>query len=94
MTILNRNTKKAMRLIETYKDPRGVLLADVYQNYSSAKSRAFHAIAEEMKQNNGYRPCIPTANQMVFTMAYRMIKDGVEWLVYHTPTNKYLIQWN
>ena len=85
-------TKKQMQMLNNYNRSKDYSLAHAYGRYSRAKERAEYLIREEQNQNNGYDFRITTHSITMFTCAYRMKKGNEEYLVYHTPTNRYEFQ--
>lgn len=79
-------------------------LSNVYKTFSSAKYLAERYILEEMKKYNKKTCCwvatdytIIGYNSMMFSCAYAIrsiYTDIIEAIIYYTPYNKYIIQYN
>ena len=82
-------TKENARKLFAYEDaPRGSRLDNVYGRYSVYKARAEKMILDEMESVGGYDYRITSHNCSFFSCAYRFVRDGVEYLVYHTASSR------
>lgn len=101
-------TKKQQQLAQNYfntlKRYGKRNLRDVYKTFSSAKFLAEQDILQEMKNYNkkasSWVACDYTVvgyNSNMFSCAYAIrsiYTDIIEAIVYYTPYNKYIIQYN
>lgn len=95
-TKVNRTTKQASRYISMYNNTtKGDSIFKAYKKPSGYKVEAFNEIVREMNQVKGYGIRITGAGCDVFSCAYR-VKDGsgVEWLIYHTPDNRFCVEYS
>ena len=90
---VNPLTKKGVELIENYcyQNCNKSELYQVYGKYSDAKQNALNYCKAMEKDLHGYKGHITTVNQNVFCYAFAFICDGVEKVVYITPTHDYII---
>ena len=96
VTWLNAPTQKAQRVIHMYEyTTKGDSIFKAYGKPSDKKVYAFNEILKEMQTVGGYGMRITGAGSDVFSCAYR-VKDGAgfEFLVYHTPDNRFAILLN
>ena len=96
MKKLNKTTKKAHGFIWNYTHSEFCTIYSAYARPSLAKIRAYEAIDLERADRCGYGTRITSKSCNFFTMAYRYIDQdtGHEILVYHTPTECYLVDLN
>lgn len=91
-TIVNTNTKQAEQMIRNYNYSNSCWLCQAYGRYSDAKERAENKILDEMQKIGGYSYRITGAGSCYFSCAYRLDHEGKKYLVYHTPSYRYLIE--
>ena len=91
-TELNKDTKKAQRLIENYENYEGLELWDVYGSHSYRKEQSYNDIKELVKRANGWGLCITSHCTCFYTCAFMLELDGVGYLAYITPSYNYLIR--
>ena len=91
-TKVNRSTDEASCKIRRYDNAKYDSIYKAYKKPSCRKVDAFHEILKEMSNVKGYDMRITGAGCDVFSCAYR-VKDGsgVEYIIYHTPTNRYCV---
>lgn len=65
---------------------------DIYERPSDTKIQIYERLEDERISVSGYDACCPTHNGFFFTYAYKFTDpEGIEYLVYHTPTHTYRI---
>ena len=89
MTKLKRNTKRAKTFIKEYWTSTRYNLDDCYNNYSSAKERAYDYCINKQNKMSGYDGRIISYNCCFFSYAF-MIDDNK--LIVICPINEYEIQ--
>lgn len=91
-TKVNRTTQCARDTIRRYENAKYDSIYKAYKKPSNKKVEAFQEILKEMSNVKGYDMRITGAGCDVFSCAYR-VKDGsgVEYIIYHTPTNRYCV---
>ena len=94
ITWLNRTTQKAQRVIRCYETSSK---NDIYKAYacpSGTKVSTFYEIRKEMANVLGFDIRITGAGSDVYSCAYQ-VKDGsgVTYLIYHTPSNRFAIEY-
>ena len=82
-------TQKQADMVRRYRNSNKTTLHDVYKSWSDAKERAFKYCLQDMKEHNGYDMRITGANGFTFSCAYCIMHDDGEYLVYHTPCNRF-----
>lgn len=94
-TKVNRSTQEARTKIRSYDKAKYDSIYKAYKKPSCRKVDAFHEILKEMDQVKGYDMRITGAGSDVFSCAYK-VKDGsgVVWLIYHTPSNRFAIEYS
>ncbi len=94
VTLLNPTTKQAQTKVHSYAyTKKGTSICDAYNKPSSKKVYAYNEIREEMSDVNGYAIRITGAGCDIFSCAYKVKdKEGHEYLIYHTPSNRFAIQ--
>jgi len=95
VTWLNTTTQKAQRVIHMYEyTKKGDSIFKAYNHPSDRKIDAFNQILREMVNVGGFNMRITGAGSDVFSCAYQ-VKDGsgITYLVYHTPDNRFAIEY-
>lgn len=87
MKTINRTTKQASRLINSFFASKFGSLADCYKSYSTAKARAENACRRMMAQGNGYEFRILSFNTFGFTCGW-LTEAGLR---IETPAGSYFI---
>lgn len=87
MKTLNRTTKQASRLINSFFASKFGSLANCYKSYSTAKARAENACKRMMAQENGFEFRILSFNTLGFTCGW-LTETGLR---IETPTGSYFI---
>ena len=82
-------TQKQEDMFRRYRNSSATSLHDVYKSWSDAKERAFKYCLQDMKEHNGRDMRITGANDSTFSCAYCIMRDDGEYLVYHTPCNRF-----
>ena len=92
---LNRNTKKARALIESFFNSNIDTLEHCYNSYSAAKSRAFYWCTNKCAEMDGWRFRIMSFNCQTFTCGwlYEDKETGVIMLNVETVRNTYVIEY-
>lgn len=67
---LNRNSKKAQRLIQALNRSQDIYLSDVYTRYSTRKALAWNHCWNECKRDGGLHFRIVSHNCMKFTVGW------------------------
>lgn len=95
VTWVNPSTKQGSRMIRKYVlTTKGDSIFTAYKRPSTNKVVAFREISKEMIRVNGFGMRITGAGSEIFSCAYRVKdKDGNIYLIYHTPTNRFAIQY-
>ena len=92
VTFVNHETKKAHEMIHRYKASTKRNIFQAYNRPSLTKVSAFDEIEKEMKRVNGRDMYITGAGSDIFSCAYVVEDDkGMEFLIYHTPSNRFAI---
>ena len=81
--------QKQEDMFRRYRNSRKTTLHDVYKSWSDAKERAFKYCLQDMKKHHGQDMRITGANCDMFSCAYCIMRDDGEYLVYHTPCNRF-----
>ena len=81
--------KKQEEMFQRYCNSSATSLHDVYKSWSDAKERAFGYCLRDMKEHDGQDMRITGANGYTFSCAYRINREDGEYLVYHTPYNRF-----
>lgn len=90
---LNKNTKKARRMIGRFIDATCRSVTEFYKKPSINKILAEMKIIDEMTNNDGFNFYITGGNASTFSCAYQCITADNEWyIIYHTANNTYLIE--
>lgn len=94
-TKLNTSTEEARTKIRRYDNAKYDDIYKAYKKPSCRKVSAFNEIKKEMVNVKGYDMRITGAGSDVFSCAYK-VKDGsdVVWLIYHTPSNRFAIEYS
>ena len=82
-------TQKQLDMLRNYYNSSATSLHDVYKSWSDAKEQAFKYCLQDMKEHNGQDMRITGANGFTFSCAYRINREDGEYLVYHTPCNRF-----
>ena len=82
-------TQKQEDMFRRYRNSNKTTLHDVYKSWSDAKEQAFKYCLQDMKEHDGYDMRITGANGFTFSCAYCIMHDDGEYLVYHTPCNRF-----
>lgn len=98
-TLVNKNTKKGLMIIERFNNPEGYFLSDVYNNYSYYKEKALDEIKArftgDRTDNNqdyyGYNPVITSHCVSNFTCALKCQINGVYYILYFTNVNNFAV---
>lgn len=65
---------------------------DIYERPNDSKIQIYERLEDERISVDGTEACCPTHNGWIFTYAYKYTdQDGIQYLIYHTPKNKYII---
>lgn len=96
MLEINKNTKKAIQMINAYRwaVKRGYrYLEQCYKSNSSAKDRAF-IYCENLKEKfKGFDSYIISYNSMIFTYGFLSTQENGKYTLYYiTPSNDYCIK--
>ena len=81
--------QKQEEMLRRYRNSSKTTLRDVYKSWSDAKERAFKYCLQDMKEHGGQDMRITGANGFTFSCAYCIMRDDGEYLVYHTPSNRF-----
>lgn len=95
VTWVNNGTQQKERIIRMYEyTKKGDSIFKAYVRPSTRKIDAFHMIQKEMQLAGGFNMRITGAGCDVFSCAYQ-VKDGsgITYLVYHTPSNRFAIEY-
>lgn len=94
VTWLNNTTQKAKRVIRCYERSNCNDIYKAYNKPSSTKVSTFYEIKKEMVNVSGFDIRITGAGSDVYSCAYQ-VKDGsgVTYLIYHTPCNRFAIEY-
>ena len=94
VTWLNRTTQKAKRVIRCYENSSKNDIYKAYGKPSETKVSTFYEIKREMAKVLGFDIRITGAGSDVYSCAYQ-VKDGsdVTYLIYHTPCNRFAIEY-
>lgn len=94
VTWLNPTNKKAQGVIRRYEHSSADDIYKAYGRPSDRKVSSFYLIKGEMATVKGFDIRIIGAGSDVYSCAYQ-VKDGsgVTYLVYHTPDNRYAIEY-
>lgn len=95
ITWVNPTTQKGERVIHMYENSRkGDSVFKAYGRPSQHKISAFNEIVKEMSDVNGFGMRITGAGSDIFSCAYQ-VKDGsgITYLIYHTPCNRFCIEY-
>lgn len=82
-------TQKQLDMLRNYYNSSKTSLHDVYKSWSDAKEQAFKYCLRDMKEHDGQDMRITGANGFTFSCAYRINREDGEYLVYHTPCNRF-----
>ena len=82
----NLTRKEKENLIRSYNNSRLYSLNECYNNCSSRKWKAFKYCLDLKEKYNGKALKILSYNTFMFTAAFEFIEDGVEKLMYITPS--------
>lgn len=92
-TKLNKNTKRAEKIIRAYENAWATQLCQVYPtHYSSAKASAYKDCVEIMNDLGGSDLKITGACGNFFSVAFHYVKDGKYCLAYITHANNFSIE--
>lgn len=90
--IINKDTKKARRIIAAYNNSTKADIFEAYKVPSSTKIKSFQFIKKEMEEEGGKDIRITGAGTDNYSCAYRVF-DGTNWyLIYYTKINRFIIQ--
>ena len=95
VTWVNPSTQQGSRMIRKYeRTTKGDSIFTAYKCPSTTKVVAFKEISSEMTRVNGFGMRITGTGAQIFSCAYR-VKDnsGNIYIIYHTPTNRFAIQY-
>lgn len=95
VTWINNGTQKGQRVIHMYENTKkGTTIFEAYKNPSTHKVVAFNGILKEMVDVKGFNMRITGAGCDIFSCAYQ-VKDGsgITYLVYHTPDNRFAVEY-
>lgn len=85
-------SKKWQSVINLYNKSFNPSLFWVYNNPSLKKQYYEEQIKNEMLSCGGWGYTILTYNTSVFTCAYLMKVNEITYLIYHTPSSKYMLE--
>lgn len=93
VTLLNPNTKQAKSCLHKYNfTQKGSSIFTAYGKPSNRKVQAFNEIKKEMETVGGWGMRITGAGSDIFSCAYKVnCDDGKDYLIYHTPCNRFAI---
>ena len=83
--------KKARTMYEKWLSSSDYELYDVYRSYSGAKARAFEYCRERERELNSLNGVIASHSIMMFTYAFTCSYEGVEYLIYITPSHDFAV---
>lgn len=96
MTVLNKNTKKAQRLINNFNHYNGKYesydILTFYKKPSLNKIKAWQLCKEWAAENNGNNLHICGGSVTEFSAGFTMVENGKKYLVYITHANQYKIE--
>lgn len=96
MTTLNKNTKKAIRMIHNYNYYSGKSssydIETFYQRPSYNKIKAWRTCKKQCQEKSGYGLCITGGNSSYFSAGFIFENDGKKYLQYITYANNYCIE--
>ena len=96
MTVLNKNTKKAKALINSYRYSSGKHesydILTFYKKPSLNKIKAWQLCTELASENNGNDLHICGGNSLFFSAGFTMVENDKKYLIYITRDNKYKIE--
>ena len=96
MNELNSKTKRAQRLINSYKRATATKLDEVYKSYSAAKNSAFTEWRIVAADRVGYVTGsfrITAAGSEFFSLGFLTRENGVTLLHYITYADEYIIKY-
>lgn len=82
-------TQKQADMVRRYRNSSATSLRSVYKSWSDAKEQAFKYCLRDMKEHGGQDMRITGATCFTFSCAYCIMRDDGEYLVYHTPCNRF-----
>ena len=89
---INPKTKRGERIVFQWENSNDYNILLTYKRPSDRKCQAFYQIYKEMLSVDGERLRITSYTQQKFYCAYRIKdKDSKEYLVYHTPDERFII---
>ena len=96
MITLNKNTKKAKTLIDSYHYYGGKYesydILTFYKKPSLNKIKAWKLCKKLASKNNGNDLHICGGNSSAFSAGFTMVKNDKKYLIYITRDNKYKIE--
>ena len=96
MTVLNKNTKKAKALINSYHYHSGKYesydILTFYKKPSLNKIKAWHFCKELASKNNGNDLHICGGTSAFFSAGFTMVENDKKYLIYTTRDNQYKIE--
>ena len=82
-------TQKQEEMFRRYRNSSATSLRSVYKSWSDKKEEAYKYCLRDMKEHGGQDMRITGANGFTFSCAYCIMRDDGEYLVYHTPCNRF-----
>lgn len=82
---------KANRMYMAWLGSHDYSLDCVYGSYSGAKERAFEYCRDRERELNSYNGVISSHNLMMFTYAFTCTYEGVDYLIYITPSHDFAV---
>ena len=96
MTVLNKNTKKAKALINSYhyysSKHESYDILTFYKKPSFNKIKAWQFCIKLASKNNGNDLHICGGNSSVFSAGFTMVENNKKYLIYITRDNQYKIE--
>ena len=96
MTVLNKNTKKAKTLINSYnyyhRKYESYDILTFYQRPSSNKIKAWQQCKKLASKNNGNDLHICGGNSLFFSAGFTVVENDKKYLIYITRDNRYKIE--
>lgn len=92
MKILNRETRKAERMIDLYRKAKCHSVYDFYKKPSKSIVDRYKKTYREMTESFGLGYYITAGNCITFSCGYTVWENPTLYLIYHTPFKTYKIE--